>query len=179
MVFIKLYKLLEYLKLNFMEQKILDELLMYLKDTKQNTFQLIKNDVKNKSTLIKDIDDKILYSALLKLVKDEYVSKDILNIGPYSSDIYTISFEGIFFINKGGYAQVLLEAQRKEDEYENLNSEQKLHASSLLSINRRMVYLTWAIAIGTLISAIYYLLEILHFFGVYFDISNYLFCIKP
>ncbi|WP_166926288.1 hypothetical protein [Flavobacterium poyangense] len=155
-----------------MELKILDALLTYLKDTKHNTFQFIKSDVKNKSTFLKDIDDKILYSALLKLVKDDYVYEDLQKIGSLSGNIYNISFEGIFFIKKGGYHQALLEAQRKENEYDDLKNEQRKQSASLVRLNRWMVF-------GAIVVAIDSILNILHFFGVYFNTSNFLFCVKP
>jgi hypothetical protein len=155
-----------------MEQKILDELLSYLKDTNHNTFQFIKSDVKNKSAFLKDIDDKILYSALLKLVKDDYVYEDFQKIGSLSGNIYSISFEGIFFINNGGYGQALLEVQRKENAYDVLQIEQKKQSISLLWLNR------W-VAFGAVVVAIDSILNILHFFGVYFDTSNFLLCVKP
>ena len=57
-----------------MEQiKILDELLKYLDKTEFTTFAKMRNDANKKSKFLKDIDNFIFKSALLKLVKDGYV----------------------------------------------------------------------------------------------------------
>jgi hypothetical protein len=168
-----------------MELEILDALLKYLLHNSDKSFSDIKEDVKLKAEISQKVENNTLDSALVKLVKDGYVNVNEqtrginMNKTPYVVECYNISFEGMFFIKNGGYRQASLEAQRKANEYELLNAEQKLHATALLSLNRRMVRLTWAIAIGTLIASVYYFLEILHFFGVYFDTSNFLFCIKP
>ena len=167
------------------ELEILDGILKYLLNNGNNTFSYIKDDENLKSEIPQEVDKNTLASAFIKLVKDGYVNENKqtrgmnMNKTPYVVDCCNISFEGIFFIKNGGYRQASIEARRKEDAYELLNAEQKLHASALLSLNRRMVFLTWAIAIGTVIASIYYFLEILHFFGVYFDTSNFLFCVKP
>lgn len=167
------------------EIEILDGILKYLLSNGNDTFLNIESDIKQKSQFFKDIEKTTIESAFIKLVKDGYVNQTEktrgmnMNKTPYVVECYTISFEGIFFIKIGGYHQALIEDQRKANEYELLNAEQKLHATALLSLNQRMVLLTWAIAIGTGIAALYYLLEILSFFGVYFDTSNLIFCIKP
>ena len=167
------------------EIEILDGILKYLLNNGNNSFSHIKEDIKLKAEFSQKVENNTLASAFIKLVNDGYVNVNEqtrginMNKTPYVVECYNISFEGSFFIKNDGYRQASLEAQRKEDEYELLNGEQKLHATALLSLNRRMVLLTWAIAFGTLIAAIYYFLEILHFFGVYFDTTNFLFCIKP
>lgn len=155
-----------------MEQKILDELLVFLKETKCDTFYSIESEIKNKSVILKDINSKILHSALLKLVKDDYVFENYRNIGPLSGYTYNISFDGIFFITNGGYHQALLEAQRKENDYDDLKTEQRRQSASLVRLNRWMVF-------GAIVVAIDSILNILHFFGVYFDTSNFLLCVKP
>lgn len=155
-----------------MEQKILDELLLFLKETECDTFYSIEKDINNKSVIFKDIDSKTLLSALLKLVKDDYVSENYRDIGPLSGYTYNISFDGLFFINNGGYHKAFLEAQRKENDYELLKNEQRKQSASLVRLNRWMVF-------GAIVVAIDSILNILHFFGIYFDTSNFLFCIKP
>lgn len=168
-----------------MEIKILDGILKYLLNNGNNSFSDIKEDIKLKSQFSQEVEKNTLKSAFVKLVQDGYVNVNEqirginMNKTPYVVECYNISFEGMFFTKNGGYRQASFEAQRKANEYERLNDEQKLHATALLSLNRRMVLLTWAIAIGTVIASIYYFLEILHFFGVYFDTSNFLFCVKP
>ncbi|WP_158980942.1 MULTISPECIES: hypothetical protein [unclassified Flavobacterium] len=161
-----------------MELKILDEILKYLLITEHDTFAFIKNDANKKSDFLKDIDNSTFYSALLKLVKDGYVNQNSKNTtdpifnSPRTDNYYYISFEGMFFIKNGGYHQATLEAQRKENEYDALKSEQQKQAVSLLRLNLWLVF-------GAVVVAIDSILNILHFFGVYFDTSNFLFCIKP
>lgn len=142
-----------------MELKILDALLTYLKDTNHNTFQFIKSDVKNKSAFLKEIDDKTLYSALLKLVKDDYVYEDFQKIGTLNGNLYNISFEGLSFISEGGYVS------RKE---RNQSQDKKLNDIAILqSFQQRWILrLTWIIGLGTLVAGVYYLIEILKFFCV-------------
>jgi hypothetical protein len=142
-----------------MELEILDALLKYLKDTNHNTFQFIKSDVKNKSAFLKEIDDKTLYSALLKLVKDDYVYEDFQKIGTLSGNLYNISFEGLSFIAEGGYVS------RKE---RNQAQDKKLKDIVIVqSFQQKWIHrLTWIIGLGTLVAGVYYLIEILKFFGV-------------
>ncbi|WP_281635785.1 hypothetical protein [Flavobacterium marginilacus] len=142
-----------------MELEILDALLKYLKDTNHNTFQHIKSDVKNKSAFLKEIDDKTLYSALLKLVKDDYVYEDFQKMGTLSGNLYNISFEGLSFIAEGGYVS------RKE---RNQSQDKKLNDIAIVqSFQQKWIHrLTWIIGLGTLVAGVYYLIEILKFFGV-------------
>lgn len=158
--------------------KILDELLKYLSETEYNQFADIRNDINNKSDFLKDYDNSIIHSALLKLEKDGFVNTDskdsidpIFN-SPRRDHYYKISFEGLFFIKNGGYKKQNSKKLKKETEYENLQTEQRNQASALVRLNRWMVF-------GAIIVAIDSILNILHFFGVYFDTSNLLFCIKP
>lgn len=154
--------------------KILDELLEYLLTTELNRLEELRNDTIKKSEFLKSVNNFTFNSALKKLSKDGYVIEKYKKIVTQKSNIqktntyyyYDISFDSMFFIKNGGYRQEALVAQRKEDEYVLVNAEQKLHASSLLRANEKLAFLTWIIAIGTGIAAIYYLLEILAFFGV-------------
>lgn len=161
-----------------MELKILDEILKHLLTTEHNTFAFIKNDANIKSNFLKDIDNYTFNSALLKLVKDGYVNQNSENTtdpifnSPRTNHYYYISFEGMFFIKNGGYHQALLETQRKENAYADLQTEQRRQSASLVTLNRWIVF-------GAIVVAIDSILNILHFFGVYFDTSNFLFCIKP
>lgn len=153
--------------------KILDELLRYLTETEHTQFASIRNDVNDKSTLLKDIDNATLHSAILKLVKDGYVNQesekttDPLFNSPRTNNYYRISFEGLFFIKKGGYENQNLENKKKEIEYEKIQSEQKRQALNLVRLNYWLVVLTWVIAIGTFVAALYYLIEILKFFEIF------------
>lgn len=162
-----------------MEQiKILDELLKYLDKTEFTTFAKMRNDANKKSKFLKDIDNFIFKSALLKLVKDGYVleysenTTDRIFDGQIINYSYNISFEGIFFIKNGGYAKQNSENLKKETEYENIQTEQRNQASAIVRLNRWLVF-------GAIVVAADSILNILHFFGVYFDTNNFLFCIKP
>jgi hypothetical protein len=161
-----------------MELKILDELLKYLLITKYSEFAYMKNDANKNSEFLKDVENSTFHSALLKLVKDGYVNENSENTTdrifntPRTNYFYNISFEGMFFINNGGYAKQNAETLKKETEYENVQAEQRKQASALVRLNRWLVF-------GAIVVAIDSILNILHFFGVYFDTSNFLFCIKP
>lgn len=160
------------------ELEILDGILKYLLNNGNNAFSYIKDDEKLKNELSQEVENNTLASALIKLVKDEYVNSHLKKVGlnsdntPVTVEYYNITFEGIFFIKRGGYRQEFLEAQRKENAYVILNAEQRKQSISLLWLNR------W-VAFGAVVVAIDSILNILHFFGVYFDTSNFLFCIKP
>jgi hypothetical protein len=145
--------------MKFRELEILDAILTYLKDTEYNTFQFIKSDIKNKSAFLKEIDDKTLRSALLKLVKDDYVHKDFQKIGTLSGDLYEISFEGLSFISEGGYVSRM---ERNQTQDKKLNDIAILQSSQQKWILR----LTWVVGLATLVAGVYYLIEILKFFGV-------------
>ena len=149
-----------------MEQKILDDLLVFLKETKCDTFYSIESEIKNKSVILKDINSKMLHSALLKLVKDDYVFENYRNIGSLSGYTYNISFEGIFFINNGGYEKEHQNNQKTEIESAEMKKRQFLLEEKHSSIQFQLLVLTWVIAIGTSVAAIYYLLEVLKFLGV-------------
>ncbi len=160
-----------------MELEILDALLKYLLHNSNNSFSFIKDDDKLKSEFLQEVENNTLASALLKLVKDGYVNSHLNKVGlnsdntPRTIDYYNISFEGIFFIKNGGYHKALLETQRKENAYADLQTEQRKQASTLVKLNCWLVF-------GAVVVAIDSILNIMHFFGVYFDTSNFLFCVK-
>lgn len=161
-----------------MEIEMLDGILKYLLNNGNNSFSDIKEDIKLKSQFSQEVEKNTLKSAFIKLVKDGYVNvneqtKGInMNKTPYIVECYNISFEGIFFVKNGGYHQALLEAQRKENAYADLQIEQRRQSSALLRLNYWLVF-------GAIVVAIDSILNILNFFGVYFDTSNFLFCVKP
>ena len=155
-----------------MEEKILDEILKYLLNTKFNSFDEIRNDANEKSDFLKEIDNLTFKSALKKLEKDGYVyivSENKIskifnnNITEY---FYSISFEGVIFLKYGGYVYQQVENQIEKIQLEKLQNNAVHQANEQLSLHRQVVFLTWAIALGTLIAGIYYILEILAFFGV-------------
>jgi DNA-binding PadR family transcriptional regulator len=142
-----------------MELEILDALLTYLKKTNSNTFQFIKRDIKNKSELLKGIDEKTLTSALSKLYKDDFINKDLQEIGTLKGHLYEITFEGLSFISEGGY---VLRKERNQLQDKKLND-----IAIVQAFQQKWIHvLTWVIGVGTLVSAIYYFLEILKIFGL-------------
>lgn len=152
--------------------KILDELLKYLEITEYRTFSEMRNDANDKSDFLKDIDNFIFKSALLKLVKDGYVTEysknttDKIFNTPRTDYFYDISFEGICFINNGGYEFEYRKSQTQQIEYSDLQKRQSLLEEKQLKIQSQLVFLTFLVALGTLIAGLYYVLEILSFFGV-------------
>lgn len=152
--------------------KILDELLKYLSITEHTQFVYIRNDINNKSEYLKDIDNFTLHSALIKLEKDGYVnteSKDSIDPlfkSPRKDHYYKISFEGLVFIKNGGYESEYQKNQKEQIEYSELKKKQSLLEEKQVSNQFQIVVLTWIIALGTLIAGLYYILEILEFFGV-------------
>jgi hypothetical protein len=152
--------------------KILDEVLKYLIITEFRTFAEMRNDANEKSDFLKDIDNFIFKSALLKLVKDGYVIEysenkidEIFNT-PRTNYYYDISFEGIIFINAGGYENEYQKNQMQKIEYFELKKKQSLLEEKQLKTQFQLVLLTLIVALGTLIAGLYYILEILAFFGV-------------
>lgn len=153
--------------------KILDDLLKYLVETEYNEFAYIRNDVNDKSEFLKNIDNRTLHSALLKLVKYGYVNQesekttDRLFNTPRTDHYYRISFEGLVFIKNGGYENEF----HKSQSIESLKNEMIQRQNDLEEKQSRnqtqLVVLTWVIALGTLIAGVYYFLEILGFFGTF------------
>ena len=152
--------------------KILDEFLKYLENTEFRTFTTIRNDTIENSDFLKDIDNFILKSALLKLVKDGYVLQytentiDRIFNKSVTNHYYDISFEGLFFIKNGGYENEYHKNQKAEIESAELKKRQFLLEEKHSSIQGQIVFLTFLVALGTLIAGLYYILEILAFFDV-------------
>lgn len=101
-----------------------------------------------------------LLRLLRKLEKDGYVYT-IQSEGFPSRKIvtkYCITFDGELFNELGGYRQQII-----NDGTENARLERIEHEAS---VNRKTVTaLTWIIAIGTAIAAIYYAVEIMKYLG--------------
>lgn len=147
--------------------KILDGLLKYLIETEYTEFGRIRNDVNDKSDFLKDIDNSTLHSALLKLVKDGYVnqtskhSTDQLFNTPRTDHYFKISFEGLVFIDCGGYENQIRKNQTLENLKNEMTERQNALESKQVRFQGQIAFLTWVIALGTLISGVYYFLEIL------------------
>lgn len=155
-----------------MELEILDAILKYILKNGNNSFGFIKKDDKLKSTFSQEVENNTLASAFIKLEKDGYINSYLKKVGlnldntPRTVDYYNISFEGIFFIKNGGYEKELQKNQKAEIEFVELKKRQFLLEEKHSSIQCQLLFLTWVIAIGTFVAAIYYLIEVLKFFGV-------------
>lgn len=147
--------------------KILDELLKYLAETEYNQWTGIRNDTIKKSDFLKDIGNSTLHSALLKLVKDGYVNQDSKNSTdqifktPRTDYYYKISFEGLVFIGCGGYENQIRKNQTLENLKNEMTERQNTLESKQVRFQGQIAFLTWVIALGTLIAGVYYFLEIL------------------
>ncbi len=154
------------------EFKILDGILRYLLKNGNKSFTYIKEDSQLKSEFAVDIDNNTLASAFVKLVKDKYVNINEQTIGlkmdnsPRNINYYNISFEGIIFIKNDGYEKEHQNNQKIEIESAEMKKRQFLLEEKHSSIQFQLLVLTWVIAIGTSVAAIYYLLEVLKFLGV-------------
>ena len=154
-----------------MEIEILDTLLRYLLDNSNNSFSFIKNDDKLKSKFSQEVENDTLSSALLKLVKDEYVNSHLKSVGFNSDESlktvehYNISFEGIFFIKNGGYENQIRMNKKKENENIALQKKQFLLEDKHSSYQFQLTLLTWVVVFGTVVAGIYYTIEVLKFFG--------------
>lgn len=114
------------------------------------SYTIIENHVKRTSEL--KITVTMLREILKKLVNDGYITERKQEEG-YQS-IYHVSFEGLVF---EGYVHEN-EANHKEQE--------RLHTleNRQLALSRRMNALTAIVAVGTIVAAVYYLMEILKSF---------------
>jgi len=137
--------------------QILDDILnCFNAKTATNTDELI-NKLKERNIEIKPT---IVYPALVKLLKEEYVynlngskQSEIKNI----HDAYVLSFSGLLLIEDGGYVKMI------EDDVSE-NKKMKKIETDQYKYSRIVKNLTYWIAVGTLISAVYYLLQIYIYF---------------
>lgn len=153
-----------------MEIKLLDDILKYLIYIQKAEKPYIVGSNKIDNSFI-NIDNNLFKSAILKLKNDNYiyfgnnVKLEIINNRTIAG-LINMSFEGIMFINQGGYQSYYNKLQIEQNLMSDLKSEQRIHSSALVRLNRWMVGLTIFVAIGTLIAGVYYVLEILSFFGI-------------
>jgi len=104
--------------------------------------------------LIEEMDD--IYSILKKLVKNEYVEfHDISSMRRHPQ--YSITFEGKVFTEQGGYRQKLMNESSENIRLVKIENAQK-------QFRRVQNVLLTIVAAGTLIAAVYYIMEIgIHF----------------
>lgn len=141
-----------------MDISILDDLLSYMSkiDSSQHSKKIVKQFLEeNPNSTITQV---VILKAIQKLYKDGYIDELEQNI-PFSTQgtftTYTISFDGLVFLSEGGYnlrsKKIQLEEQRLYDVEKSQFVQQKwIH------------HLTWIIAIGTAVAAIYYGFQIWH-----------------
>lgn len=106
-----------------------------------------------KSYKLAEIDNAGYNRILRKLIKDEYIKKTEypLNVPIIS---YEITYEGMLMDQLGGYRQKYLDANRIQD------------IELKAKVNRKTVtFLTWVIAIGTAVDALYYGIEVYKYFS--------------
>ena len=111
-------------------------------------------DFKNEGSLISE---SALQVIINKLVKDEFVSL----IHVYTEKSFKITFEGLVFHQQGGYKQKLVNDNFIKSQQDSNKKTQKI-----------LFWFTGIVAIGTLISAIYYCIEIWRFFHPLIPANN-------
>ncbi len=85
------------------ELKLLDDILKVLKDhTQENLLTQENAFILAEKGLHKD-DSRLIYTVINKLVKDGYVEFKSLDENSKLIQGYLLTFEGLIFINKGGY----------------------------------------------------------------------------
>jgi hypothetical protein len=102
------------------------------------------------------------------LIKDGYVKEteelsEIEGFGSSNVKYYSLTAEGLSFI---GYVDTNYSKLSLEQENKLLRLSQIELNRSTLSTNRRMIWLTRWISLGTIIAAFYYLIEILKFYKI-------------
>ncbi|WP_269227663.1 hypothetical protein [Flavobacterium eburneipallidum] len=109
------------------------------------------------------------------LVKDGYVKEttELSKIEGFPDSkikYYSLTVKGLEFTGyvDNHYNELSTEQQNKEilENQSSLNKSIMLTNASVRSTNTRMFYLTFVIAFGTVVSAIYYLIEILKFYNL-------------
>lgn len=138
----------------------LDFVLNYLSTNKSRKGGLsLVSILKDTQPIINDGDE--LLKVLEKLEKDGYIGfKERMPLNkPPLIYFYYATFSGEYLNSQGGYQEL----HRKE----NLEKTRLQDIELKATVNRKTVTsLTWIIAVGTFVAALYYLLEILKYFGV-------------
>ena len=112
------------------------------------------------------------------LIKDGYVkeTEELSEIDNSKIKYYLLTAEGLSFIGYvNSYYNTMSEEEQRKKMFDNQLSLNKSILStnrSIISTNFWMKWLTGVIAFGTLVAAIFYLLEILKTFGLFCSCSN-------
>jgi hypothetical protein len=153
-----------------MEIKLLDDILKYLLyiQKAEKPYHVGNNEI---DSSFLNIEKNLFKSAILKLKNDNYIyfgnNVELKNINNFHiAGLVDLTLDGILFINSGGYQNHYNKLQIEQNLMSDLKSEQRRHSTALVNLNRWMVGLTIVVALGTLIAGLYYILEILAFFGV-------------
>jgi len=151
-----------------MEIKLLDDILRYLIYIQKSEKPYIVN-AKDIDLQFQDVNKQFFSSAIKKLVDDGYIYlEENVNLNYIKPTVIAgfcdITIDGILFIKIGGYENYYNKLQIEENLMSDLKSEQRRHSNSLVRLNRWLVILTLVIAVGTLVAALYYSIEILSFF---------------
>jgi|SRR5471030_1337930 len=103
--------------------------------------------------ILLDANDEITYNdfdiVTTKLIKDGYIERPYGFSNPESHTIYSLTFEGLIFYQKGGYIYYSKNEKRK---------------------NIKDTIYIWAVAIGTSLAGIYGLFEILKWVAHHFHL---------
>lgn len=135
--------------------KILDDVLEQISNTKGvhtllSVQVIVTNDEVNMETVENCID---------KLIEDGYVFEDtytdyMSEAKPKTFPVFKVSFSGQFFLSRGGYQSEFLRENSERIRMFAIETQQ-------MENNQQIVLLTKWIAGGTIMAAIYYLIEIL------------------
>jgi len=92
-----------------------------------------------------------------KLLKDDYIFKE--QIDKSQPPRFGINYIGYIFNSEGGYEQKMINDDDENTRMDKIEENQKFH-------RRALTWLTSLVAVGTLIAAIYYSVELLKYFHV-------------
>ena len=151
--------------------KILDKILTILSDSENHTISVIElNSALHQDILIsRYINEYILNQNIERLLQDNYIKEIAENLNLRGIEIgivtkYRLTVQGYTFIKESGYYNTFISKISLEKENSHLRESQIELNNSTLATNELMTRLTKFIAVGTIIAAIYYLLEIYSFF---------------
>ena len=132
---------------------ILDGILTYIR---ANSKFATEDDIKGN---MPEREKHYFERAILMIEKDGYVFSKDKSIPSGSRTTFYISFEGLVFLEQGGYRG---EYERNLSEAARLASLESRQAQA----ERNLLILNSLIAFGTLVAAVYYVLEILRHYKV-------------
>ena len=131
---------------------------------------LSKNEISNKLKTEINIQESELNTILAKAIKDEYIHE--FRHGSMISHTYKLTFDGILFINEGGYTSQASSRRLNQELEKNQRDLQKTQTEMITAqakimerqtqIQQSVKTLTVWIAIGTVIAAIYYIFELVN-----------------